>query len=299
MEGDMPYNYYDEQVRKATNGTTQADVNAAGTGQYGQNADQPDHVKQYLEGAQKAVRMFTPPSPPAYVPGPSVYPRSGHPAKPAKSAPAASPDSPPVRYGAKLMAGLLCLAVLGIAGLIGTGIATTPDTAGINAAALSHGQIDPRTYSSPSPAVAQLAQIPSSTLYDRQLKGKLAYWANMEQPQRDAVMASWQRYMQDPKSFLALEPILQDSFLALFDTYLLALGQSTGQAQPLIDRGRLYLSGLDSKESLELARSKWGEGALLLPRDASLAALADDHTLSGRTQAWIARGLNTWRMLLD
>lgn len=183
------------------------------------------------------------------------------------------------------------------AAVFATGFAAAPSTEGVDVAALTSGTFDSKHYAPTDPAVARLANVPATVLRQRYLKG--AKWSWMNDSQRNALRACWLRYTHNPEAFNKISLDDQDYFLRAFDSYLLDLGRSSGQSQPLIDRGHLYLSGLDHQRDHAMALDKWREGTRYLPHDPSLEWLSSGGTASGKLFQWLWRGAYTLVMFVE
>lgn len=273
-----------EQARRQITGATPEEMAQVGTGRYGPNAHLPEYTKRALELGAVAGRV--PLASPRVIAGPITTARADRLRKP-------TADRTPLPVGRILMT-MVAAPLLATAVLVGTGVATTPDTAGIDAQALASAPIDRAAYASTDAKVNALARIPSTTLAAQYLSNSSPGWTTLDESERNAMRAIWLRYTADPQSFLNLEQDQQWFFKQAFDSYLLELGRTTGDAKPLIDRGRLYLSNLGSPAYPNAARWKWREGTLIIPSDPSLEALAQNGSQAGRWFDWFKRGLATW-----
>lgn len=176
------------------------------------------------------------------------------------------------------------LLVLGL-----TGFFTLPDTAGIDASAVRNLPISSSDYVSTNAMVQELADTPASILYTTHLQGAPTSWPRLNGRQRAAVEAAWLRYLHNPAGFQQLQR--REYFMDAFNSYLLHRGHATSNPAPLLDRGRL-VSGKP-----RLAQVRWSEGAIVLPRDPSLAAVALDDTLWERFGHCVVRGGMWWAEL--
>lgn len=204
----------------------------------------------------------------------------------------------------RIIKAILLIPLLLVALLIGTGAMTAPGTSGVDRDALSAALPNPAFYANGDPDVAALANQTASSLLNRHFIGQPNWnWSDLSGEQRAAVRAMWLRYIRNPKAFLAMENNLQSGALRLFDSYLLALGTQSSNATPYIDRGRIYLSGLDPinvpySAQRGRSRSAWFEGALSLPNNAQLEVLAQGGKWDERAYQRFLRGWGIWKSYL-
>lgn len=196
------------------------------------------------------------------------------------------------------------LAALMVLLLIGTGAMLSPNTTGIDRKKLSADFQDPSFYVNRDAEVVAMSKRTASELLNKHFIGQSNWnWSNLSGVQRTAVQGMWLRYMRNPKAFLAMENHHQRGALRLFDSYLLALGDQSSSAMPYIDRGRLYLSGLDPinipyTARGSRARSAWFEGALALPNNPELEALSQGGSWDVKAYQQMIRGWHAWKGLL-
>lgn len=181
----------------------------------------------------------------------------------------------------------LALLLLAACAAFATGMATAPDTTGVDTTAIVSAPIDQDRYATDDPQVQALAALPPAALYAQYLDGVPAHYGRLDERQRAAVAAAWQAYLRDPSAFDGLAS--RDYYLHAFDSYLLHLGHATGDREPLIDRGRLHLANHES-----IARQRWSDASIMFPDDPLLEALATEHSLPARAWHWIGRGVFHW-----
>lgn len=188
--------------------------------------------------------------------------------------------------------------------IVGTGAATIPDTTGVIRESLISGAPDPQFYATTDPHVLEMAGTNTVQLLGANFQTFTAdRLEELSEQQRWAVQAMWLRYLKNPKGFLRLTDHQQHLSLVLFDMYLRAQGERTGSAQPYIDRGRLYLSGLDPiyvpySAQKRRAQSAWFEGALALPDNPELSALASEGSWDEKVYQHFMRGWHVWKGVL-
>ena len=181
----------------------------------------------------------------------------------------------------------LALLLLVACAAFATGMATAPDTTGVDTAPVIAGAIDPSDYAVVEPQVQALAGSDADQLHARFLADAPPVWGRLDPQQQAAVAAAWQRYLRDPAGFAGADT--RAYYLQAFDGYLLALGHARGDRQALIDRGRLQLAEHES-----LARQRWSDASILFPDDPLLEALATEHSLPGKAWHWTGRGVFHW-----
>ena len=181
----------------------------------------------------------------------------------------------------------LALLLLAACAAFATGMATAPDTSGVDTAAIVSAPIDPARYATDDAQVQALATLSAATLHAQHLDGVPADYGRLDERQRAAVVAAWQAWLRDPSAFDGLDS--RDYYLHAFDSYLLHLGHATGDREPLIDRGRLQLANHES-----LARQRWSDASIMFPDDPLLEALATEHSPVARAWHWTGRGIFHW-----
>lgn len=213
---------------------------------------------------------------------------------------------PPMRFGAsaKIFVTLMLAPVLVIAFFAGTGAITAPDANDIDRTQLIQAVPDPGVYATRDSDVLALTGESTSRLLEKYFIGQPQRSMQMlSNDQRAAVQAMWLQYVRNPASFLSLKPNHQSASLELFDSYLLSLGGKTSGAAPYIDRGRIYLSGLDRVNVPLSAREKrardaWLDGAIALPRNSQLQALIQGGQSDNAIYRLCIRGWHFWKGLL-
>ena len=208
------------------------------------------------------------------------------------------------RAVSKIVKIIIFIPILAVLLIVGTGAATSPATTGVDREAIVIASPDPKFYAISDRSVLALSGTSTAKLLSAHFPTLSAkHWEELNYRQRAAVQAMWLRYLSNPKSFLGMTEHQQHLTLDLFDLYLRALGEQTSSAQPYIDRGRLYLSGLDpvnvpytARE--RRARSAWFEGAVALPNNPQLARLASEGPWDDKFYQSFVRGWNVWINLL-
>ncbi|RYG39121.1 MAG: hypothetical protein EON93_00705 [Burkholderiales bacterium] len=283
----------DDRSRWQQWGTTQQDASKAGTIN-GPLSGSPDILKIGFEQQQAQFRRMDEQRAAEaqfFTHGTSTYVPSG-------------PKTRTQKAVSKIAKIAIFTPILAVLLIIATGAATSTATTGVDREAIVLASPDANFYATSDRSVLALSGVSTTKLLSEHFPILSArQWSELNDGQRIAVQAMWLRYLKNPKTFLAMNEHHQNRTLVLFDLYLRSLGEKTSHAQPYIDRGRLYLSGLDpvyvpytAREGR--ARSAWFGGALALPNNPQLASLAGDGPWDDMLYQQFIRGWNVWKTML-